>query len=258
VNAASAAVLLAGLAGLLSADERSVAAARLHRLGQGAACARPADGSAAGHRSRLLAGAELSSWVARTVAAVAAALLVTGRPGPALVLVVLALWLGVPPARRRRKAAAARAVVDRDLPRAADLTATCLEAGAAPVDALLAVADAIGGPVAARLRAVSLAVRIGTDPSELPQIAVADEDPNAAQLSAVARATVTGAPLADSVRAVAADQRERARWQALERARRAGVQAVGPLAVCFLPAFVLVGVVPVVVGVARTLLVGWS
>ena len=200
MNAASAAVLLAGLAGLLTGDERPVAAARLHRLRQGAERARPADGPAAGHRSGLLAGAELSSWVARAVAAVAAALLVTGRAGAALVLVVVALWLGVPPARRRRQAAAARAVVDRDLPRAADLTATCLEAGAAPADALVAVADAIGGPVGMRLRAVSLAVRAGAD---LPE-------------------------------------------------------AVGPLAVCFLPAFVLVGVVPVVVGVARTLLVGWS
>lgn len=256
MNAASAAVLLAGLAGLLTVDERPVAAARLHRLRPGTARARPVDRLAAGHRSRMPAGAELSSWVARAVAAVAAALLVTGRAGAALVLVVVALWLGVPPARRRRQAAAARAVVDRDLPRAADLTATCLEAGAAPADALVAVADAIGGPVGMRLRVVSLAVRAGAD---LPEIAGADDaDPLAALLRAVARATVTGAPLADSVRHVAADQRERSRWQALERARRAGVQAVGPLAVCFLPAFVLVGVVPVVVGVARTLLVGWS
>ena len=257
MNAAFAAVLLAGLAGLLTGDGRP-GAARLHRLWPGAARARPADGPAAGHRSRLLAGAELPNWVARAVAAVAAVLLVTGRAGAGLLLVVVALWLGVPPARRRRQAAAARAVVDRDLPRAADLTATCLEAGAAPADALVAVADAIGGPVGMRLRAVSLAVRAGADLPERSQIAGADEDPLAALLRAVARATVTGAPLADSVRDVAADQRERTRWQALERARRAGVQAVGPLAVCFLPAFVLVGVVPVVVGVARTLLVGWS
>ena len=37
-------------------------------------------------------------------------------------------------------------------------------------------------------------------------------------------------------------------------ARVAGVQAVAPLAACFLPAFVLVGVVPVVAGVAGSLL----
>jgi hypothetical protein len=36
------------------------------------------------------------------------------------------------------------------------------------------------------------------------------------------------------------------------------VQAVGPLAACFLPAFVLLGVVPMIVGVARTVLTGWA
>jgi pilus assembly protein TadC len=254
VTAGSVAVLLAALAGLLAGPDRS-AAARLHRVRQGALRTGRGDLPVT-VRHRTVAGAELSTWVARTSAAVAGAMVVTGRAGVAVVLGVLSLGLGTPPARRRRQAAAARAVVDRDLPRAADLTATCLEAGAAPADALMAVGDAIGGPVGVRLRAVSLAVRAGSD---LPDLAAADDaDPLAALLRAVARATVTGAPLADSVRDVAADQRQRARWLALERARRAGVQAVGPLAVCFLPAFVVVGVVPVVVGVARTLLVDWS
>jgi hypothetical protein len=71
---------------------------------------------------------------------------------------------------------------------------------------------------------------------------------------ALARATTTGAPLAAGVRELAAEMRERARWAALEQARRAGVRAVGPLAACFLPAFVLLGVVPVVAGVAASLL----
>jgi len=84
------------------------------------------------------------------------------------------------------------------------------------------------------------------------------DDPLAGLLRAVDRATTTGAPLADTVRDVASDAREQARWQALERARRAGVQAVGPLAACFLPAFVLVGVVPVVAGIAQALLAGWT
>ena len=68
------------------------------------------------------------------------------------------------------------------------------------------------------------------------------------------RASTTGAPLAATVMAVADDERERARWDAEAAARRAGVRAVGPLAACFLPAFVLIGVVPVVAGVAATVL----
>jgi hypothetical protein len=73
---------------------------------------------------------------------------------------------------------------------------------------------------------------------------------------AFGRALATGAPLADTVAALAADERERARWAAEAAARRAGVRAVGPLAVCFLPAFVLLGVVPVVAGVAGAVLGG--
>jgi hypothetical protein len=53
------------------------------------------------------------------------------------------------------------------------------------------------------------------------------------------------------LRALADDERDQARWAAEAAAQRAGVRAVGPLVACFLPAFVLVGVVPLVVGVAE-------
>ena len=46
-----------------------------------------------------------------------------------------------------------------------------------------------------------------------------------------------------------------AAWFAAEQAaRRVGVLAVAPLGLCFLPAFVLLGVVPVVIGLAGPLL----
>jgi len=72
----------------------------------------------------------------------------------------------------------------------------------------------------------------------------------------MAWASATGAPLAATVSAVADDARERARWDAEASARRAGVRAVGPLAVCFLPAFLLLGVVPIVASVAGQVLAG--
>jgi len=237
-------------------DPRSAALARLGAIRQrrrsrvGAAVVAVAGRSdAADH------GVGLATWAARTVAVLAGLAVVTGRGGAAAMLVTLALAIGVPPARRRRAEASRRAALARDLPRAADLTATCLEAGAAPAEALGRVADAIGGPLGARLRTVASSLASG---AHLPGPPTGDGDPLAALLRAVDRATATGAPLADTVRDVVSDAREQARWQALERARRAGVQAVGPLAVCFLPAFVLVGVVPVVAGITRALLAGWS
>ena len=68
------------------------------------------------------------------------------------------------------------------------------------------------------------------------------------------RSAASGAPLAGVLARVAEDLR-RDRQQVVEvAARAAGVRAVAPLGACFLPAFVLVGVVPVVVSLATGLL----
>ena len=64
----------------------------------------------------------------------------------------------------------------------------------------------------------------------------------------------TGAPLSSVLARIAEDMR-RDRQVAVEvAARSAGVKAVAPLAACFLPAFLLLGVVPVVAALASSLL----
>ena len=73
---------------------------------------------------------------------------------------------------------------------------------------------------------------------------------------AFARSVESGAPLAGSLARLADDSRRRARWAAEGAARRAGVLAVLPLMLCFLPAFVLLSVVPVVVTLAARVLAG--
>ena len=50
--------------------------------------------------------------------------------------------------------------------------------------------------------------------------------------------------------------RRRAHDDAHARAERAGVLVSGPLGLCFLPAFVCLGIVPVVIGLAGTTLAG--
>ena len=159
---------------------------------------------------------------------------------------------------RQRGAAAVRRqaeAVAAELPTAADLLATCLSSGAPPADALQTVADAASGPLADRLRQVADALRLGAGPADAwgP---VDHGDPLAPLARALIRSDATGAPIAETVTAVADDQRRAARWAAEAAARRAGVLAVGPLALCFLPAFVLTGVVPVIVAVARDVLTG--
>jgi pilus assembly protein TadC len=169
--------------------------------------------------------------------------------GLAPVLVILA--------RRRSVARSAARRVAREVasafPRFADLVAACLEAGAPPADALDVVRRHLDGPLADRLAPVAGALRSGVDPLRVYGDHGRD-DPVRALVAALARAMESGAPLADTVAGVADDQRRRRRGSAEAAARRAGVHAIGPLVVCFLPAFVLLGVVPVVLGIAEQVL----
>ena len=64
----------------------------------------------------------------------------------------------------------------------------------------------------------------------------------------VARAERSGLCLADLLRLHADDARRVAADRATLAARTVGVRSVVPLMVCFLPAFILVGVVPIVAG----------
>lgn len=65
------------------------------------------------------------------------------------------------------------------------------------------------------------------------------------------RSAVSGAALAQGVTELAEQAREDAAQAAAASAERAGVLIAGPLGLCFLPAFVCLGIVPLVVGLAR-------
>ena len=70
----------------------------------------------------------------------------------------------------------------------------------------------------------------------------------------VLRALDTGSPVAESLGFLATDLRSERRAAADEAARRVAVRSAGPLGLCFLPAVVLVGIVPTIIGSFRTLL----
>jgi pilus assembly protein TadC len=65
------------------------------------------------------------------------------------------------------------------------------------------------------------------------------------------RSAVSGAALAQGVAELAEQARQAAAHRASASAERAGVLIAGPLGLCFLPAFVCLGIVPVVAGLAR-------
>ena len=147
------------------------------------------------------------------------------------------------PAVRRR-----REELERDLPIAVHLLGACLDAGAAISGALEAVAAALPGAVAEELGLVCHRLALGVDPLEVwrelaghPQLRPLGR--------AMARAHKSGASVRDAIAGLATELSAQSRAGTEALARSVEVRAAAPLGVCFLPAFLLLGVVPMVAGV---------
>ncbi|MFG3140890.1 type II secretion system F family protein [Streptomyces sp. NPDC048211] len=182
--------------------------------------------------------------------------------GPAGWAVGLAAACGTWRWQRTRLGQASRAAADeaaraeesmRWLPLAADLLAACISAGAGPREAAEAVGASLGGCVGEQLARTAAEIRLGGDP------AVAwgrfGEIPGAAALArCLYRAGATGAPAAEPVSRLAEAMRAERASAAVARAQRAAVLITAPVGLCFLPAFLTVGVAPVVIGLAGGLL----
>ena len=174
-----------------------------------------------------------------------------GLAVPAGLAVGIAAWLFLgrleDPAERRAREAAAR-----DLVHLVGLLASALRAGAAPGEALSVVSTALPGPGADRLASVPTRLALGVDPVTVWQDLATD--PVLAPLGrALERAGSTGAPAAEVVDRLAGELGEAWRARTEDRARTVGVRAAVPLGLCLLPAFLLLGIVPVVAGMLATL-----
>jgi pilus assembly protein TadC len=160
---------------------------------------------------------------------------------PLVVMMIIGLGR-LEPARSRRR----RRQLIMETPQALELLASCLAAGLPLRNAVAAVTNAYGGPVAEDLGRVLRKVELGAPDIDAwrslrghPQLGPAAID--------LARSVESGTMLAETLnhhaRAARADRRA-----ALQvRARAVGVRSVLPLMICFLPAFLLLGVLPSVV-----------
>ena len=131
----------------------------------------------------------------------------------------------------------------------ADVLAACLAAGAPPDRAAEAAAHALGAGAGPLLEVVARS-RLGDDPIQAWRSV---GGPLAAAAGVVARSIHQGSPAAPALHRLAAAQRTERSRTVRERARRAAVMALAPLAACHLPAFLLLGVVPVVIGLLTEL-----
>jgi Flp pilus assembly protein TadB len=189
------------------------------------------------HRHRLL-------WSA--CAGLGAAVFVAGPAGvPAGAVAAVVVWVVVGRAEPASERARRRAVA-RDLPHLVALLAATLRAGAAPHDGVSQVCAALPGPAADRLAGVAARLSLGVDPVEV-WTGLAAEPALAPLGRTFARAQETGASVVGAVERLADELARSARAESEERARAVGVRAAVPLGLCLLPAFVLIGIVPLVV-----------
>ena len=192
-----------------------------------------------------VAGAILLAWPSAWASAVIAA-----------GLAALAVWLTgmAPPAADVRRSRSQLAMI-------CELWAAGLDCGLAVGSALLAALQAAGCVGAAadsslgRLNSVASLLQLGadTDRGWRP----ADPDPQLAPIAAAARRTsVVGTDLATAIRSQAQVIRRSEFGAGQRRAARAGVLMTAPLTLCFLPAFICLGLAPVVIALLDTLNIG--
>ncbi len=152
-----------------------------------------------------------------------------------------------PPGVRR-----AREETRRELPHVVQLLAVALASGASIPSALEQVADALPGAASESLRLARARLALGASPAQVWQELAGQ--PGLEPLGrALARSDAAGVRVADTIERLGRDLATEARLEVEDRARSVGIRAALPLGVCLLPAFLLVGIVPVVAAAVSAL-----
>ncbi|GAB89039.1 type II secretion system F family protein [Gordonia rhizosphera] len=148
-----------------------------------------------------------------------------------------------------------------------DQLAVCLGAGLPVASAVEIVARTAPPGLGEPLSATAELLALGADAEHAwrrfaPRYAsgrsTRTDDLDAERFEALAvlarRSARSGSSLSRGLAELAETTRRQADNDALAAAERAGVKISGPLGLCFLPAFVCLGIVPVVIGLAGTVL----
>ena len=144
-----------------------------------------------------------------------------------------------------------------------DVLAACLRSGMAVSMAAAATAASAPKELARVLNRGADLLALGADPatawSDVPSIrggpaGMRCGDHTEALLRLARRSAASGAALAQGVAELAVKSRHDAADAAAAAAERAAVLTAGPLGLCYLPAFLCLGVVPVVAGLAGEVL----
>jgi pilus assembly protein TadC len=136
-----------------------------------------------------------------------------------------------------------------------DVLAACLRSGMAVSTAASATAQSAPPALAGVLNRAADLLALGAEPAMAwTNSASATDDHADALLRLARRSASSGAALAHGVAELADQSRHEAADAASAAAERASVLIAGPLGLCYLPAFVCLGIVPVVAGLAGDVL----
>ena len=176
--------------------------------------------------------------------------MISPTPGGA---VVGTLAAGAAFAIMQRSASRQRQAEDRarlwQLPMVLDVACLLLRSGAPPASAVSAAAGVCGPSLADDFGAINRLHAMGQDPEAAWRSRIGDPVIGPVARSAI-RSADSGAALAATWSQLSATTRAERRARAEVLARKAGVRALAPLGLCFLPAFICLGVVPIVIGLA--------
>src|SRR4029450_6174316 len=219
-----------------SRSKLAAAAAPILRLFRGRADAPPL-----GRRLLLsMVGVLGPGWPAARIDGWLGGLLWSALPVVAATGVLGLGWLEPRSARRRREQ------LIMEVPQVLELMAACLGAGLPARTARAAVVRTFDGPVADDLGQVLASLELGVGDvvawqtlHDHPQLGLAAAD--------LARSVESGTSMVQGLRHHAAAAREGRRSELHVLARAVGVRSVLPLMMCFIPSFLLLGIVPAVV-----------
>ncbi|MCL2470695.1 MAG: type II secretion system F family protein [Propionibacteriaceae bacterium] len=191
-------------------------------------------------------GSRIRWWIGGVTALLVVAYGWGWSPGVVVVGPVIAagVWVGLgrlEPAGTRSR----RLQTLYELPRALDLVRACVRAGQPLRNAIETVAQAVGPPISNLFGTVSNALSVGM--SEAQAWAVLKEDPVIGFVARdLTRSATWGTAVVDVLAQHSVDLRRQGRAAQLAAAKSVGVKSVLPLGLCYLPAFMLIGVVPVI------------
>lgn len=154
-----------------------------------------------------------------------------------------------------RRVRSRRAEMQAALPDAAELLAVCVQGGLNISLALRRVADAVPGTLGSELRRMQDEIELGKPRGDAfgDLAARHDQKDLSALMSLVVQADRLGSGIADALDSAADEMRRRARLDAEERARKAPVKMLFPLVILILPAFIMLTIVPLLLGTFQTL-----